>query len=144
MQKSIIYYNDHEVKEDNKENISKDLISNGYKLWIDITNFNSSDLHYLQQIFNIDIDTIEKVGNNSKKPQIMMSSDNQKFTILLELRYKNLENLEISPIYFFVGNGWLITIHSENVDIVSKGRRMFLKNNKIVKYNLRKPSIPII
>jgi magnesium transporter len=136
VQKSIIYYNDHEVKEDNKENISKDIINNGYKLWIDITNFNSSDLHYLQQIFNIDIDTIEKVENNSKKPQIMMTSDNQKFTILLELRYKNLENLEIYPIYFFVGNGWLITIHSENVDLVSKGRRMFLKNNKIVNYSI--------
>jgi magnesium transporter len=136
VQKSIIYYNDHEVKEDNKENISKDIINNGYKLWIDITNFNSSDLHYLQQIFNIEIDTIEKVENNSKKPQIMMSSDNQKFTILLELRYKNLENLEIYPIYFFVGNGWLITIHSENVDLVSKGRRMFLKNNKIVNYSI--------
>jgi magnesium transporter len=134
--KSIIYYNDHEVKEANKENISKDIINNGYKLWIDITNFNSSDLHYLRQIFNIDIDTIEKVENNSKKPQIMMSGDNQKFTILLELRYKNLENLEIYPIYFFVGNGWLITIHSENVDLVSKGRRMFLKNNKIVNYSI--------
>jgi magnesium transporter len=134
--KSIIYYNDHEVKEANKENISKDIINNGYKLWIDITNFNSSDLHYLRQIFNIAIDTIEKVENNSKKPQIMMSGDNQKFTILLELRYKNLENLEIYPIYFFVGNGWLITIHSENVDLVSKGRRMFLKNNKIVNYSI--------
>lgn len=136
MEKSIICYNNHEVKEVNEEKISKDFIHNGYKLWIDITNFNSSDLHHLQQIFNIDIDTIEKVENNSKKPQIMISGDNQKFTILLELRYKTLENLEIHPIYFFVGNGWLITIHSENVDLVSKGRRMFLKNNKIVSYSI--------
>src|SRR5688572_31798697 len=66
----------------------------------------------------------------------MISGDNQKFTILLELRYKTLETLEISPIYFFVGNGWLITIHSEDVDLISKGRRMFLKNNKILNYSI--------
>ena len=137
MQKSIIYYNDHEVKEGNKEEkISKDIIKNGYRLWIDITNFNSSDLRELQELFNLEVDTIEKVENNSKKPQIMINNDNQKFTVLLELRYKNLENLEIYPVYFFVGNGWLITIHSENVDLVSKGRRMFLKNNKIVNYSI--------
>ena len=74
MQKSIICYNDHEVKEINEEKISKDIIinNNGYKLWIDITNLNSSDLHNLQQIFNLDVNTIEKVENNSKKPQIMI------------------------------------------------------------------------
>ncbi|MGI9009655.1 MAG: CorA family divalent cation transporter [Nitrososphaeraceae archaeon] len=82
------------------------------------------------------IESIEKVENNSKKPQIMINNDNQKFTVLLELRYKNLESLEIYPVYFFVGNGWLITIHSENVDLISKGRRMFLKNNKIVNYSI--------
>jgi len=135
LQKSIICYNDHEVKEDYDE-VSKDVINNGYNLWIDITNYNSSDLHHLQQIFNIDIDTIEKVENNSKKPQIIISGDNQKFTILLELRYKNLESLEIYPIYCFVGKGWLITIHPENVDLISRGRRMFLKNNKILNYSI--------
>jgi len=136
LQKSIICYNNHEVKEINEEKISKDIIHDGYNLWIDITDFNSSDLHYLQQLFNIELDTIEKVENNSKRPQIMISGDNQKFTILLELRYKTLETLEISPIYFFVGNGWLITIHSEDVDLISKGRRMFLKNNKILNYSI--------
>ena len=134
MQTSTIYYNDHEVKED-YEVISKDVINNGYNLWVDITNFNSSDLHHLQQIFNIDIAAIEKVENNSKRPQIMII-DNQKFTIFLELRYKNLESLEIYPIYFFVGKGWLLTIHSEKVDLISRGRRMFLKNNKILNYSI--------
>lgn len=136
MQKSIICYNNHEVKEVNQEKISKDMVNNKSKFWIDITDYNSSDLHQLQQIFNLDIDTIEKVETNSKKPQIRISSNNQKFTILLDLRYKNLQSLEISPIYFFVGEGWLITIHSENVDLMSRGKRMFLKNNKILNYTI--------
>lgn len=136
MQKSIICYNNHEIKEVNQEKISKDMVNNKYNLWIDITNHNSSDLHQLQQIFNLDIDTIDKVETNSKKPQIMISSNNQKFTILLDLRYKNLQSLETYPIYFFVGERWLITIHSENVDLISRGRRMFLKNNKILNYTI--------
>lgn len=136
MQKSIICYNNYEIKEVNQEKISKDMVNNKYNLWIDITKYNSSDLHQLQQIFNLDIDTIDKVETNSKKPQIMISSNNQKFTILLDLRYKNLQSLEIYPIYFFVGEGWLITIHSENVDLISRGRRMFLKNNKILNYTI--------
>jgi magnesium transporter len=62
--------------------------------------------------------------------------DDQKFTILLQLKYKTLKNLETHPIYFFVGNEWLITIHSENVDLLLQGRKMFLKNNKILEYSI--------
>jgi len=62
--------------------------------------------------------------------------DDQKFTILFQLKYRNLKNLETLPIYFFVGKGWLITIHSESIDLLSQGRKMFLKNNKILEYSI--------
>lgn len=134
LQKSIIYYNDREVKED-EVNISHAALHTGYKLWIDLTNPTSSELSNLQQIFSIDKDAIKKIESNSKRQQIMILDD-QKFTILLQLKYRNLKNLETHPIYFLVGRGWLITIHSENVDLVSQGRKMFLKNNKILEYSI--------
>lgn len=134
MQKYILSYNDHEVKE-NDITISKDIINNKNNIWIDITNYNSADLTNLQQVFNLDNDSIEKVKGNSKRPQLM-TLDNQKFTILVQLKYKNLENLETNPIYFFVGKKWLITIHSENVDILSKAYNTFVKNNKILQYSI--------
>ena len=134
MQKYILSYNDHEVKEDDIT-ISKDIINNKNNIWIDITNYNSADLTNLQQVFNLDNDSIEKVKGNSKRPQLM-TLDNQKFTILVQLKYKNLENLETNPIYFFVGKKWLITIHSENVDILSKAYNTFVKNNKILQYSI--------
>lgn len=134
MQKYILSYNDHEVKEDDIT-ISKDIINNKNNIWIDITNYNSADLTNLQQVFNLDNDSIEKVKGNSKRPQLM-TLDNQKFTILVQLKYKNIENLETNPIYFFVGKKWLITIHSENVDILSKAYNTFLKNNKILQYSI--------
>ncbi|HJU59192.1 MAG TPA: CorA family divalent cation transporter [Nitrososphaeraceae archaeon] len=134
MQKYILSYNDHEVKE-NDITISKDIINNKNNIWIDITNYNSADLTNLQQVFNLDKDSIEKVKGNSKRPQLM-TLDNQKFTILVQLKYKNIENLETNPIYFFVGKKWLITIHSENIDILSKAYNTFLKNNKILQYSI--------
>lgn len=134
MQKYILSYNDHEVKEDDIT-ISKDIINNKNNIWIDITNYNSADLTNLQQVFNLDNDSIEKVKGNSKRPQLM-TLDNQKFTILVQLKYKNLENLETNPIYFFVGKKWLITIHSESVDILSKAYNTFVKNNKILQYSI--------
>jgi magnesium transporter len=134
VQKSIIYYNDQEVKED-EVNISNVTLNNGYKLWIDLTNPTSLDLTKLHEIFRIDKDAIKKIESNSKRQQILILDD-QKFTILLHLKYKTLKNLETHPIYFFVGNEWLITIHSENVDLLSQGRKMFLKNNKILEYSI--------
>ena len=134
LQKSIIYYNDREVKED-EVSISNVALNTGYKVWIDLTNPTNSELTNLQQIFNLDKDALKKFESNSKRQQIMVLDD-QKFTILLQLKYRNLKNLETHPIYFFVGRGWLITIHSENVDLLSQGRKMFLKNNKILEYSI--------
>jgi len=134
MQKSIIYYNDREVKED-EVNISNVTLNTGYKLWIDLTNPTTPELAKLQEIFRIDKDAIKKIESNSKRQQILILDD-QKFTILLQLKYRNLKNLETHPIYFFVGKEWLITIHSENVDLLSQGRKMFLKNNKILEYSI--------
>ena len=134
VQKSIIYYNDREVKED-EVNISNVTLNTGYKLWIDLTNPTTPELAKLQEIFRIDKDAIKKIESNSKRQQILILDD-QKFTILLQLKYRNLKNLETHPIYFFVGKEWLITIHSENVDLLSQGRKMFLKNNKILEYSI--------
>jgi magnesium transporter len=134
LQKSIIYYNDREVKED-EVSISNVALNTGYKVWIDLTNPTNSELTNLQQIFNLDKDALKKFESNSKRQQIMVLDD-QKFTILLQLKYRNLKNLETHPIYFFVGRGWLITIHSEHVDLLSQGRKMLLKNNKILEYSI--------
>ena len=84
MQKYILSYNDHEVKVEDIA-ISKDIINNENNIWIDITNYNSADLSNLQQVFNLDNDSIEKVKGNLKKSQLM-TLDNQIFTILIQLK----------------------------------------------------------
>ena len=66
LQKSIIYYNDREVKED-EVSISNVALNTGYKVWIDLTNPTNSELTNFQQIFNIDKDALKKFESNSKR-----------------------------------------------------------------------------
>ncbi len=48
----------------------------------------------------------------------------------LYIKYKNIRTLETDPIYFFVVEGWLVTIHSKDIDILMKVRLIFSEQNK--------------
>ncbi len=52
------------------------------------------------------------------------------FTIFLDLAYQNIRELDTKAIYFFLGRGWLITIHSKETDLVGMGKNTFLKGNR--------------
>jgi magnesium transporter len=67
--------------------------------------------------------------NKSKKPQIRVL-ENHTFTIFLQMRYKSIDNLDTEAVYFFLGRGWLITIHSSEVNLVKTVRKMFAEKNK--------------
>jgi magnesium transporter len=46
------------------------------------------------------------------------------------MKYKSIDNLDTEAVYFFLGRGWLITIHSSNVDFITRVRKMFEERNK--------------
>jgi len=46
------------------------------------------------------------------------------------MKYKSIDNLDTEAVYFFLGRGWLITIHSSNVDLITRVRKMFAEKNK--------------
>ncbi|HJR49380.1 MAG TPA: magnesium transporter CorA family protein [Nitrososphaeraceae archaeon] len=123
---NIICYNEREVKEGQG---SKEDIKKGYNLWIDVVNPTESDLFNLQQSFNLDNKALENYENKSKKPQIRLL-ENHSFTIFLNMKYKSIDNLDTEAVYFFLGRGWLITIHSSNVDLITRVRKMFAEKNK--------------
>jgi magnesium transporter len=132
MQKTIICYNQNEVIEGKG---SKEDIKNGYNLWIDIVNPTSSEIFELEQIFSLERKAVQKFEQKTKKPQVLLFK-NQKFTIFLSLKFNTIKNLETYAIYFFVGNGWLITIHSEDVDLLTKGRIMFSEGKRILESSI--------
>ena len=132
---TVILYNEREIKEEDSKLLSADLsdcIDEGYNLWIDVSTDNippRSDLERIKQSFCLDEDAIKAVENGSKKPQARILKD-QIFTIFLDLAYKNIRELHTSAIYFFLGRGWLITIHGKEIDLVEMGKNAFLKKNR--------------
>ena len=88
-----------------------------------------SEIFNIEHSFNLNNKAVEMFQNKSKKPQIRVLEDHT-FTIFLDMKYKRIENLDTEAVYFFLGRGWLITIHSSNVDLTATVRRMFAERNK--------------
>jgi len=123
MQTSIAY-NDNEVKQSGtKEDITK-----GYKLWLDVIDPTSSEIQDIQQIYDLDKNTLEIFINKSKKPQVRMSNA-QIFTLILDIKYRDLRTLATEALYIFKGKDWLITIHSSKVDLIPNVNALFEQKN---------------
>lgn len=121
---TCIAYNDNEVKQSGtKEDITK-----GYKLWLDVIDPTSSEIQDIQQIYDLDKNTLEIFMNKSKKPQIRMSNA-QIFTLILDIKYKDLRTLATEALYIFKGKDWLITIHSSKVDLIPNVNALFEQKN---------------
>lgn len=122
-----IAYNETQVRHDGtKEDIKK-----GFKLWIDIANPTPSEISEIKKTFDLDGSALEALMHKSKKPQVRVL-DNHKFTVILDLRYKTFENLVTESIYLFHGAEWLITIHSDKIDLLTNVQSLFEQKNKKV------------
>jgi magnesium transporter len=124
---TCIAYNENHVKYDGKKEDTK----NGFKLWVDIINPTSSEISEITKSFELDKSAVEALEHKSKKPQVRVL-DNHKFTIILDIKYKTFENLVTEGIYLFHGPDWLITVHSDKVDLLTNVRLLFEQKNKKV------------
>jgi len=123
----VISYNEREVR----ENGSRNDVKAGYNVWTDLINPTPPELLNVYNSFNLEKSALEEYLNKSKKPQIRVL-DNQKFAIALDMKFKNATTLETEGVYFFVGQGWLITIHSDKVDLQSRILTLFEQKNRIL------------
>ena len=122
---TVILYNEHEVRQGgNKEDIRR-----GYNLWIDIADPSSTEILAIQKNFDLDTKTLETFIHKSKKPQVRVL-DSYTFTLILDLKYKSFGTLVTEAIYLFCGRGWLITIHSSEVDLMVNTHILFEQKNK--------------
>jgi Mg2+ and Co2+ transporter CorA len=126
--KTIIAYNEHEVKIDG----SVDDLGNGYNVWIDLVDPDHEELLEFAHKFNLDAEAIETYFNKSKKPEIRLL-DNHTFTVILDMKNRDPKTLETEGIYFFLGRKWLITIHSSEVKLKDLVERLFKVKNKKIK-----------
>ena len=118
MQKTIFYYNKKEIIEE--KNDSGGYIRENYNLWIDISDPTNDDITNLEKQFSLNKKALDRIRQKSKKPAVKETGSNNKFIVLLDLKFNDLQNLETTPLYFYVGDTWLITLHSNKIDLVTK------------------------
>jgi magnesium transporter len=124
---TIISYNEREVK----YNGSKDDIKTGYNVWVDLIDPTPDELSSIQRSFHLDKVALEEYLNKSKKPQIRVV-DNHKFALALDMKFKDAKTLVTEAVHLFVGRGWLVTIHSNKVDLQSRILTLFEQKNRTV------------
>jgi magnesium transporter len=124
---TIISYNEREVK----YNGSKEDMKAGYNIWVDLVSPTPAELSRIQQYFQLDKLALDEYSNKSKKPQVRVV-DNHKFALALDMKFKDAKTLVTEAVHLFVGRGWLVTIHSNKVDLQSRILTLFEQKNKTV------------
>lgn len=99
------------------------------KTWLDISDPSPEDLQTIAKEYDLDEDSIRLVSQKTKRPQIRML-DSHIFCLLLGLRFKTIKKLLIEGIYIYVGQNWIITLHSSEVEIFSNIKDILEKKNK--------------
>lgn len=124
MQTSIVY-NENHAEYDGKLGDTME----GSKLWLDIVNPTSFEISEITKTFELEKSAVEALEHKSKKPQVRVL-ENHKFTIILDIKYKTFEDLVTESIYLFHGTNWLITVHSDKIDLLTNVRLLFEQKNK--------------
>jgi magnesium transporter len=134
VQKTIFYYNQKEMIEEKNE-LNGDLEKN-HNIWIDISDPTDEDIANLEKQFSLNKKALDRIRQKSKKPVVKETEHNSKFTILLVLKFNNLEHIESSPLYFYVKDRWLVTIHSNKIDLVTKVRTIISDRKTILESSI--------
>jgi magnesium transporter len=125
---TILLYNKNQVKTVG----SIDDVEEGNNAWIDVVDPDEKELDNLARKFNLNQEAIQTCSNKSKKPEIRQLG-NHTFTVIVDMKNKNPETLQVEAIYFFLGKNWLITIHSSEVNLEELVERLFKIKNETIK-----------
>ena len=112
------------------------ILKENQNLWIDISDPTDKDITNLENNFSLNKKALDRIKQKSKKPVVKEIEHDNKFTILLDLKFNNLQHLESSPLYFFVGHRWLITIHSNKIDLVTKVKTILADRKTILESSI--------
>lgn len=125
---TIFSYN----KEQEKAEGSIEDLKKGYNVWVDVIDPDEKELENISQKFSLNRDAIQTCINKSKRPEIRQL-DNHTFTLVVDMKNKDPETLLIEAVYFFLGKNWLVTIHSNEVNLKQIVERLFKIQNETMK-----------
>lgn len=122
----VVLFNSKEVI----EGVKNYYIDKDHYLWIDITDPMISEIDSIKQQFDVDPDILNAIYPISKKHQPAISIlNNCYFTIFLEIKPDKCNELMTKEIYIFLGQYWLITVHSSEINLT--GFLLSVLKNKI-------------
>ena len=121
------------IEEKNELNID---LKENLNLWIDLSDPTDEDITNLENKFSLNKKALDRVRQKSKKPVVKEIEHDSKFAILLDLKFSNLQHLESFPLYFFVGDRWLITLHSNKIDLVTKVKTILADRKTILESSI--------
>ncbi|MDR4489496.1 MAG: CorA family divalent cation transporter [Candidatus Nitrosocosmicus sp.] len=136
MQRSIFYYNQEDGNIEEKNELYDDLNENDHHLWIDVLDPTDEDLLNLEKRFLLNKKALDLVRQKSKKPVVKEVDHKGKFTVLLDLKFYDFEHLEATPLYFYVGDRWLITIHSSKIDLITKVKTIIADRKTVLESSI--------
>lgn len=122
---NIISYNEREVRRGG----SKDDVRQGYNVWVDLSDPTPAELWNVRQSFHLDGTALEEYTNKSKRPQVRIL-ESHIFTLMMDMKYGDAQTLITEGIYIFLGRGWLVTIHSSEVDLMAVVKRLLEEKNR--------------
>jgi len=114
-----------------KNHISQIDLQNNYQIWIDVEDPSLEELTQIQKTFIIDANILKQYSSGLKKPQIKVLK-NCIFTLLLSIKFKTLQIIETEAVYMFIGENWLITIHSSKSNLKQKINKIFEIDKEII------------
>lgn len=132
----------HKIFSYNKQNLQTidqlnfDELQNENKVWIDIENPTSKEISWIQDTFNIDDNIFKQYLAGSKKSQIRIL-EKYTFTSIVNVKFKNLQTLTTQPIYMLLGENWLITVHSSEINLKEKIHQMFDNDKTIAESSIK-------
>jgi magnesium transporter len=107
-------------------------LKEGFSVWVDVLDPDEKELENLSQKFNLNQDAIQTCINKSKQAEIRQL-DSHTFTVVVDMKNKDPETLLIEAVYFFLGKNWLVTIHSNEVNLKQIVERLFNIQNETIK-----------
>ena len=119
-----------------KDQISQIDLQNKYQIWIDLEDPSIEELNQIQEKFLIDANILNQYSSGLKKPQIRVL-ENYIFTIILSIKFKTLQAIETEAVYLFIGKNWLVTIHSNKMNLKRQIHQIFENDKTVIESSIK-------
>ena len=131
----IFTYDEKDARKQNIQ-ISQINLQTKHQIWIDLEDPSPEELNRIQEKFLIDSNILNQYSTGLKKPQIRIL-ENYIFTILLNIEFKTLQAIETEAVYLFIGKNWLVTIHSNQMNLKRQIHQIFENDKTVIESSIK-------